>query len=290
MRWKRWVALLGMILVPSGLDLANEGMAGKAEPDGRIEIPFKLYNGHLIIVKGTLGTLESVNILLDTGKSPTAVSTRVAVKLQLQGHSELMQLSNGTMKVESVVLPQLKVGPLRVESVRTVVQDLSYLERKLGVSVEGIAGLDVLKRRSFAIDYKRKKIVFELPESGTKTVPFGTLVPFLTVKVTVDGQEMRLLVDSATSGLLLYRSRLKVRLEEVPNRNPGIMTAAGAMQTAVARASNVCLGKENLGAQTVVLADVDVNPKYDFDGLLGFKELGFRKVWLDFEHGLFGWE
>src|SRR5437667_393352 len=179
MRWKRWVALLGMILVPSGLDLANEGMAGKAEPDGRIEIPFKLYNGHLIIVKGTLGTLESVNILLDTGKSPTAVSTRVAVKLQLQGHSELMQLSNGTMKV---------------------------------------------------------------------------------------------------------------RLEEIPNRNPGIMTAAGAMQTAVARGSNVCLGKENLGAQTVVLADVDVNPKYDFDGLLGFKELGFRKVWLDFEHGLFGWE
>lgn len=35
---------------------------------------------------------------------------------------------------------------------------------------------------------------------------------------------------------------------------------------------------------------VDVNPKYDFEGLLGFKELRFRNVWLDFEHGLFGWE
>jgi hypothetical protein len=28
----------------------------------------------------------------------------------------------------------------------------------------------------------------------------------------------------------------------------------------------------------------------DFDGLLGFRTLGFRKVWLDFENGLFGWE
>jgi predicted aspartyl protease len=280
-----------MLLVPSGADVADEEVVGKAEPSKKaIEIPFKLYNDHLIVVKGTLGALENVNILLDTGKSPTAVSTKVASQLQLQGHRELMLLSNGTMDVESVVLPQIRVGPLRVESLRTVVQDLSYLERNLGVSVEGIAGLDVLKRRSFAIDYKRKKIVFELPMPTTKTVPFETLVPFATVRAIVGGQEMRLLVDSGTPGLLLYRSRVKVKLEEVSNRDPAIITAAGEMRTRFARASNVRLGEENLGPQNVVLADVDVNPKYEFEGLLGFKQLGFRKVWLDFERGLFGWE
>jgi predicted aspartyl protease len=287
MRWKTSGVALFVMLISSGADLEGQG---KHESADAIEVPFKLYNDHLIVVKGTLGTLKDVNILLDTGKSPTAVSTKVASKLQLRGHRESMLLSNGAIDVESVVLPRFEFGALEPEALRTVVQDLGYLERNLGIPIDGIAGLDVLRKRSFAIDYKRKKIVFGLPNAGTKTVPFETLSPFATVKAVVAGQEMRLLVDSGTRGLLLYRSRVKVKLEEVSNRDPEITTARGAMRTRFARAANVRLGGENLGPQNVVIAEVEVSPKYEFDGLMGFKQLGFGKVWLDFEHGLFGWE
>jgi hypothetical protein len=40
----------------------------------------------------------------------------------------------------------------------------------------------------------------------------------------------------------------------------------------------------------MLIADVDPDPRPDFDGLLGFRTLGFGKVWWDFENGLFGWE
>ena len=39
-----------------------------------------------------------------------------------------------------------------------------------------------------------------------------------------------------------------------------------------------------------MIADLDADPRNDFDGLLGFANMGFRKVSFDFENGLFGWE
>jgi hypothetical protein len=52
----------------------------------------------------------------------------------------------------------------------------------------------------------------------------------------------------------------------------------------------VSLGKDNLGARKVAIADVDPDPQNGFDGLLGFAKMGFRKVSFDFENGLFGWD
>jgi hypothetical protein len=36
--------------------------------------------------------------------------------------------------------------------------------------------------------------------------------------------------------------------------------------------------------------NVDSDPRNEFDGLLGFAKMQFRKVSRDFENGLFGWD
>src|SRR2546429_8906017 len=63
---------------------ASENAADKAAREYRkrlkdarkqpAEVHFELYNDNLIIVKGNIGLIENVNILLDTGTSPTAIS------------------------------------------------------------------------------------------------------------------------------------------------------------------------------------------------------------------------
>jgi hypothetical protein len=56
-----------------------------------------------------------------------------------------------------------------------------------------------------------------------------------------------LLADSGISGLLLYRKRFKAILPFATNQDPLISTAAGSMPAQWFRASEVSLGKENIG-------------------------------------------
>ena len=46
------------------------------------------------------------------------------------------------------------------------------MERGLGISLGGIAGLDILSTDSFTIDYRRRKIVFGPIVPSEKDSPF----------------------------------------------------------------------------------------------------------------------
>jgi hypothetical protein len=126
---------------------------------------------------------------------------------------------------------------------------------------------------------------------GRKSVPFETQKPFLTTKAKIQSQEVRLPVDSGTSELLVYRKRLQARLEPLAaNRDASIFTAAGVMRTAWVRTSQSRQAMRTWGPQIMLIADGEPDPSYQFDRLLGFTKIGFRRVWLDFINGLLGWD
>jgi hypothetical protein len=281
------VLLIAFTITCSGSSAARDIGSAKEQ---KTEIPFGLYNGNLVIVKATIGTVKNVNLILDTGTSPSAISQELADRLKLRGKTESLQTLNGTIQTQSLISPSIQIGPLVASPIRVVVQDLSFMERNLGISLAGIAGLDILSSGSFTIDYRRKKIVFGPIAASEKTVRFETQEPFLTVKAMIEGQAVRLLVDSGTWGLLVYRNRLQTTQQQlhfdssVSISSPGGMTHVGWLR------AGVLLGKDNLGARNVAIADLDSDPQNDFDGLLGFAKMGFCKVSFDFENGLFGWE
>jgi hypothetical protein len=72
--------------------------------------------------------------------------------------------------------------------------------------------------------------------------------------------------------------------------NASISTASGAGTHVRWLSAEVSLEKGNVGARNVAIADVDADPQDDFDGLFRLATMGFRKVFFDFENGLFGWE
>jgi len=287
-----WIIAMYLVLLASypSFSCAEEPDSGDSHPQ-RLEIPFELYNGHLMVARGSIGHLKNVKILLDTGKSPSAISKEIAGQLSLKGTAESLIFSNGELPVDSVLLPELKLGAWHVTSVRVLVQDLSYLRRSVRDSVGAIVGLDVLSTENFLIDYWRKKIVFGPVRTLRNSVRFSQQKPFLTVRAQIDGQQLRLLVDSGTYGLLIYRERLKTYPAGFSTRqDASISTAAGSMRTAWFRASRVSLGETNLGPEDILIADVIPDARYEFDGLLGFAQLRFQKVWFNFQDGTLAWE
>jgi predicted aspartyl protease len=281
------VLLIAATMTCSGSSAARDIGSTKRQ---KTEIPFGLYNGNLIIVKATVGSVKNVNLILDTGTSPTVINQGIADRLNVQGKGALLQTLTGTIHVQSVTLPRIQIGPLHADSITGVVEDLSFLERSLGISLGGIAGLDILRSGSFVIDYHRQKIVFGPIAASEKAVRFETQIPYLSVKAKIAGQEFRLLVDSGTGGLLVYRNRLRIAKQSPIDPNASISTAAGGGTHVTWLSTEVSLEKGNLGTRNVAIADVDSDPQDDFDGLFGFATMGFRKVSFDFENGLFGWE
>src|SRR6266498_1149327 len=280
--------LIATTMTCSGSSAARDIGSPKGQ---KTEIPFGLYNGNLIIVKATVGSVKNVNLILDTGTSPTVINQVMADRLNVRGKSGLLQTLTGTIRVQSVMLPRIQIGPLHADSIMGVVEDLSFLERSIGISLGGIAGLDILRSSNFAIDYRRQKIIFGPIAASEKAVQFETQIPYLSVKAKIAGQEVRLLVDSGTGGLLVYRNRLRAAVEQLHiDPNASISTAASGGTHVRWLSTEVSIGKGNLGARNVAIADVDSDPQDDFDGLLGFATMGFRKVSFDFENGLFGWE
>src|SRR5258708_6949559 len=79
---------------PRPIESAEDQSAAKAD------LPFQLYNGNLIVVKATLGTVKNVNMILDTGTSPTMVSKDIADRLSLRGNTELQLTLNGVIQVQ----------------------------------------------------------------------------------------------------------------------------------------------------------------------------------------------
>jgi predicted aspartyl protease len=282
------LALSGTVC-PGAILESQDGPAGE-QSAAKVEIPFQFYNDNLVIVKATVGGVRNVNMILDTGTNPSSINKRVADKLKLPRKAESLETLNGTIGAESVVVPSVDFGPLHAGSLRVIVQDLTFMEQSLGISLGGIIGLDVLSTGTFTIDYPRRRIVFGFVPPELKTVPFAARAPFLTVRAKIDGQEVRLLVDSGTWGLVLYRNRLKTASERVRlDRSASISTSGGAMHLSWMR-SSVSVGGESLGARDIAIADIDSDPGDGFDGLMGFAKMGFHRVAFDFENGRFGWD
>ena len=245
----------------------------------RNENPFGLYNGNLIVVKATVGTFKKVNFILDTGTSPTAINQTMAARLNLPGKAALLQTLNGTIQVQNVTLPRIRIGPPHADFITGVVEGLSVMDRSLGISLGGVVGLDMLRSSSFAIDYRKEKIIFGPIAASDKAIHFETQIPYLSVKAKIAGQEVRLLVDSGTAGLIVYRNRLRTASEKLHVDPNASMTSAVGGGTHVSWLSTeASLEEDSLGKHNVAIADAGSDPQDHFDGLFGLATMGFRKV------------
>jgi predicted aspartyl protease len=269
-----------------------------ASPEAPNDLRFELYLGYTIVVKGSMGELQKLNFIIDTGAVPSIVDARVARKLGLEGVAASVSVFSREVPVEEVVVPRVRVGPVKANSVRALVHDLGFLERRLGVRIDAMIGLDVLGGQDFSIDYSKRRIAFEMltgkansPAADEPHVPFERGPGFVTVQIQIQGRPLRLMVDTGTNDLVLFASKVQGRLAGAKTVGTKTKTTLGGEgHLAVVELAGASMGSIELPGQRALLLDGEGPSSANLDGLLGIVALGVARITFDFEHDTFRWK
>lgn len=256
----------------------------------RVKLPVRLYWGYLAIVEGTIGNRKNLSFLIDTGACPSAVDQKIAHDLKLAEQPARVNLPNKSVQTHLVVLPSLLLGPIRTESLPVLTEDLSFLRKALGFKVDAIIGMDVLRKSSFTVNYRTKEMLFGPVESLTYSTPFTTELPIVTILMKFQDQRVHLVVDTGTSDLTLFQSRMPDSAVLQMLGTEKTANVSGTVRLRKVRIPEVYVGNETIGAQIATVVDDHKDDGDYFDGVLGMRGPQFWKIAFDFEHRRFSWE
>ena len=273
------------VLLATMLSLFMGSVARSGQPD---QLKFKLRDGYQVIALGAIGGLDDVRLVIDTGTIPSMVDRGVAKKLRLDvRESEIVAFGHKSRGARAI-LPDVRLGPIRADSLNAGVGDLSFL----GCCVDAIIGVDVLTRRSFSIDYGQRLLTFGPLVASGRSVPLEVIPPFLIVRLTLGGQPIHLVVDSGSRDLVLFAKRVRDRLPNLMVRDEKLLFHISGMS----RLQRVLLPPIDAGGSTIdhshgFLSDaaVDGYPA-GIDGVLGVRAIATRRVDFDFERQRLGWQ
>jgi len=150
------------------------------------EIPFSLRQGYMIVVEGKVADLDRLNLVIDTGTNPSMIDKSISDRLNLKGIQRGLSLFNKDLSSETVMLPDLELGPLHRVNLPVMVADFSKIGKGLGIRVDGVVGLDVLGATSFTIDYQRNRLSFHASQER-HSAPFAAGPQFISVNLKTAG-------------------------------------------------------------------------------------------------------
>jgi len=255
-------------------------------------VPFVLHRGFSIVVHGSIGEIKGLNFIIDTGAVPSVVDRRLSHRLNLDGQPDQVSLFARTMPSQRVVLPSVVLGPIHATGVEALTQDLSFIERALGVRIDALIGLDIMGRQDFSIDFAASCLQFDLPARPAdiwSDMMEGNSIA--VVEMEFNGVPLRLMVDTGLKHVILFESRVpgmfarnRIQSEKVSS-NIGGAVKLKQVDPPIAR-----LAHAPLAVESVFLLETPEDLSLEIDGLLGVAALKPMRVDFNFERRAIGWK
>jgi predicted aspartyl protease len=258
----------------------------------RADVPFELH-GHFIVVKGSIGPLNGLNLVIDTGASSTVLSPRIAQKLGIKwikGSTGSILAYATPVAAQAVTIPRLTIGPLRFDEIPGWVVELSFPDTRRSLRIDALIGLDLLKQTPVTIDYESRVLRFGPITHGGNFVAFFRGLPFIAVHLYVHEQPFRVLLDTGAADLMLCGAKVAARVAVRPTgEEKGVRSRAGRRTLRMIHLHEVSLGNTSWGRTTAFLLG---GPALcaGVDGVLGPLSLGLKRLHLDIPAGILSWE
>ena len=242
------------------------------------EIPFRLAGGRFVVVPVHIDGRGPFNFLLDTGTDTTLLTPGVAARLALRPTSRVVLATPaGTRAAARAEVRAVAVGPKLIGGGEVLIDELEEI-RALDPRLDGVVGQNFLGRLNYSLDYSRKLLHVE---EGQDAPPAGARVPVAREEGKLfvsapskrrDAAALRLLVDSAAGGLVLFDSpscREALEIESPPGRAIRASTNAGSLLARRGQLRSLHVGGEEFSDLPVALIAVaaGAGPRRE-DGLL----------------------
>jgi predicted aspartyl protease len=249
-------------------------------------VPFDLYQGYFIVVRGSVGSLKNLNFFLDTGTSLPVLDSQVARKLHLQGEEPAnLVILGGKVQGKEAIVPSLGLGPVLRTNFSGITADLSFFERFLPVRIDAIVGLDVLGQSPFVIDYSAQVIRFGVAPTLAASVPLRLDGGLAVFEAEIDQTPVHLVFDTGASSLVIFAretaegSRGRVAEELAPK-------VIGTFKSEPVRLRSLRLGTQEFRREPALLTRNPKPSQLDFDGLMSPAALGISRVSVDLQAGV----
>ncbi len=281
------VALLGTLLLAAVCGAAVGSTRTRLASN---EMAIEVYGGYLAVARGSVNNADSLRFLVDTGASNSAIDRRVAERLGLHGQPAKVINFDKTVALESTEVQEMTFGPERVSNVRVMIEDLGYL-RSTGVHVDGVIGLDQLRRQSFLVDYAGERVIFgPTVMGGMRGVPMRADAKSIRVEVELDGRPVWLVADTGARGIALYEDAVKDLLANyrVEGRT-GEVSLGGPLENRIAIVPRLRLGGQDLEREVVLISAPGANRLSGVSGYLGLAALDAKQVAFSFETNQLLW-
>lgn len=249
-------------------------------------VPFDLYGGYFMVVRGSVGPLKNLNFFLDTGTSLPVLDSQVAEKLHLHGdeHASVV-IVGGRMPGEKTRVPSLELGPLERSNLEVVTADLSFFRKFLPVRINAIVGLNVLGQSPFVIDYSSRVIRFGMVPALPVSVPLRLDGGLAVFDAEIDQTPIHLLFDTGASSLILF-AREAIQDSRLKGSEILSPEAIGNFKSKEIRLHSLRLGAEEFGKEPALLTRNPKPSQIDFDGVTSPTALGMSRVSIDLQAGV----
>ena len=235
--------------------------------------------------------------IIDTGAERSVISRQLAAVLGLvPGPSVRLTTMTGESRVSTVVIPSLRVGPVRDERAFNA----PALEAR-HMGAHGLLGIEQLRRHMISIDFDARKISLRPSkrEGGRfDPVPRATdeivvtarsrLGQLIVTEAEFEGTHVTVVIDTG-SQISMGNLALQRRLRRIPLKGPIVMTSVTGEQLLVNYhvADRMKLGGVTLQGVPVAFADIPPFQRFGLSKrpalMLGMDAMrGFRRVEIDF--------
>lgn len=255
------------------------------------EMAVGIYDGYMAVAQGSANGMTNLRFLLDTGASDTAIDRRVAEKLAVNGKPANVTSFEKTTASEWTELREITFGPERASNVRVVIEDLSYFGR-IGLHIDGVIGLDQLRRQSFVVNYAKKYVAFgPVATAGMHATPMLANGRLVKVETGLDGRPVWMVADTGAPVTVLYEDILsQLTVNYRLDRRMDWLSLSGHLESRVAIVPRFQVGGQDLGREVILVSVPRAKRLSGVVGYLGVAALGAKVVAFDFDRNQLLWK